>query len=465
MKATLATVLLGLLLLSVAAWRDQPPAPPPGVTKLVWVSDDNPLRREQVRLFNRLNQDLEVSLDPNNGGNEKVIVQSIAGVGPDLFDCFNGADLDAYYRAGIALDVTDRLADHGIDIRQGFWPAILPTSIGPDGRVYGVPTNVGHNGIWFHKEIFEADGVPFPKTPWSTEEFIEVAKKLTKRDSTGRVVRYGFLIDYWGWRAFMPAFGASLYSRDRTRCTIDSPESIACLRFVHALMHVHRVSPTPTEESTMSAQGGWGMGSMTLFGARRGAMALGGRWWLATYRGRQDLQLGAAEPPFERFRAWTSAGRTTMINKNSPNREKAVRWLLFLAGQEYNQLINDQADGLAAVKRYCEGPRFLLNPRFPEEDHNAVWREVSARAVPEATSPFVNQRLANRLIDVQVDLLRTNQKPIEKALRDAARQVDAAIAQNLEKDPELRRKYERAQRGEEPVPVDEQAFELVRQMP
>ena len=82
-------------------------------------ADDEEQRREQIDPFNALNSSLLLSLDPNNSEAEKVIVQSLAGVGPDLFDCYAGYQLTAYVKAGIAWDVTDELKSRGVELLNG----------------------------------------------------------------------------------------------------------------------------------------------------------------------------------------------------------------------------------------------------------------------------------------------------------------------------------------------------------
>jgi hypothetical protein len=52
-----------------------------------------PFRRAQIAPFNAQYPELNLVLDPNNYEMQKVIVQSLAGVGPDLFDCYNGFQL------------------------------------------------------------------------------------------------------------------------------------------------------------------------------------------------------------------------------------------------------------------------------------------------------------------------------------------------------------------------------------
>ena len=99
MKQVFLGILVVLVLLSGIAWWLRPKPVQDGKTVLTWCSDDNPARREQIALLNRLYPQYRLQLDPGNNGMEKVIVQSLAGVGPDLFDINQPA---ASVQAGIA---------------------------------------------------------------------------------------------------------------------------------------------------------------------------------------------------------------------------------------------------------------------------------------------------------------------------------------------------------------------------
>jgi len=436
-----------LLLLSCAAWSIRPVPEAAGKIPLLWVSDDNPARREQIGLFNALNPQYELRLDPNNQGMEKVIVQSIAGVGPDLFDCYDGFQLSAYARSGIAWDITDKLKE-SIDFEKDVWPAVFPNFV-LDGRAYGFPTNVCANAIWFNKDIFEANGIPYPAGPWTWDEFLKVAQKLTVREGR-RVKRFGLLNDWWNWRQFVIQWGGEVYSRDGTRCILDSPEAIAGIQFLHDLMYKYKVMPTPAEEAAMATTGGWGSGTITVFADGKGAMALGGRWWLCTLRTVQQnkkekaerLRLGAVECPHGPYRVFRGYGRATLVNKNSPRREEALQFTRYEAGEPYNALINHQADALAPVKPYSYTPGYLHDPAFPEEDFNAVWRDVMQYAVPDHDSPFINGQAASRILDRQLDLVKSDEKPVADALRAAAQELNEEIQKTLQRDPELRVRYE-----------------------
>jgi hypothetical protein len=52
--------------------------------KLAYLPNDAPTRRETIDLFNKLHPEYRVVLDRQIGSMEKVIVQSLAGVGPDM---------------------------------------------------------------------------------------------------------------------------------------------------------------------------------------------------------------------------------------------------------------------------------------------------------------------------------------------------------------------------------------------
>ncbi|MCS6777809.1 MAG: extracellular solute-binding protein [Chloroherpetonaceae bacterium] len=439
MRAVFLGSLILLTILSVIAWRLQPTDSADGRVTLVWVSDDNPARREQIALFHALYPQYRVQLDPSNGGVEKVIVQSLGGVGPDLFDCYDGFQLSAYVRSGVAWDITEELPRLGVDI-NALWEPLRSYAL-YEGRIFGFGTNISADAIWYNKDIFDAEGVPYPKGPWKWDAFVKLAQRMTRRDASGRVIRFGFLCDWWNWLHFAYQWGGRIYTPDGTRCIVDSPENIAAVQFLHDLIYRYRVMPGPVEEAAMATQGGWGSGTITRFGAGKAAMALGGRWWLCTLRSYRNLRLGVAESPHARYRIFRAYGKATLINRYSPRRYEALRFLAYQASQAYNDLINRQADGIGPVARYAYTEAFLHNPAHPEEDQNHVWREAVAHSISDQVSPFVSGQVAMRILSRQLDLVKNNQKSPAEALRTAARQINAEIARTLEQDPVLRARY------------------------
>ncbi len=439
---TIAFVAMGLL--SVVAWMWRPHPDTTGRAEIVWISDDNPMRREQIDLFNRLYPEYHLKLDPQNGGMEKVIVQSLAGVGPDVFDCYSGFQLAAYVRSGIAMDCTQEFAARGIDV-NGIWPSIRPTFI-LDGRVYGTLGNAGAPGIWFNKALFDEAGIPYPGHSWTWDQFIPIAQRLTRYDDRGRPVQFGIMIGIWDWiPVFLGEWNASYYTKEGTRSALDSPEAAAAAQFYQDLIYKHKVLPTPTQETAMATSGGWGSGVISLFGAGRAAMAVGGRWWLCILRGKDyaGLRLGAVEVPAGPSRRVFGVGRSTLVNAKGKNIEGALKFLEYMYGPHWNNLVNRQADALAPVMKYNYTDEFLFNPEHPEEDYNAVWRTGMEDAAPMETSPYVNGQTVDRIMLKQGDLLREGLKSGAEAMRDAAKAVNEAIVEQLRTDPSLKERYDR----------------------
>lgn len=450
MRLFFSGVLGCLILLSLVAWRLEPSGTENGKTLLTWASDDNPFRRAQIAPFEKLNPKFHVVLDPNNATVEKVIVQSLAGVGPDIFDCYSPSQLTAYVRSGVAWDVTDQLHQMGLNVRQLTWPAVWPDCI-YDGRVYGFPTNAAVDGIWYNKKFFDEAGIAYPKGSWTWNQLIPLAQKLTVRDSRGKITRYGILLDWVStWPQFVLQWGGHLYTKDGTKCTIDSPQAIAGVQFMKDLIYKYHVAPGPIAEAAMSAGGGWGSGGgggtavITLFEGGRSAMGLGGRYWLCAMRSLPNLHVGATECPYHDVRIFRGYGKATLINKNSPHRKEALNWFKYEASEEYNDLINDQADGVGPVEKYVETPRFLHNPKYPDEDYHQVWRDMQKVAIGDAGSPYINGAVADRIVKDQLDLIKENIKSVPDAMREAARKINEQIQQTIKDSPELRERYQRA---------------------
>ena len=275
------------------------------------------------------------------------------------------------------------------------------------------------------------------------EQFVPLAQKLTLRDASGRVTRYGFICDwYLDFMQYIEQAGGHFYSADGTRCVVDSPEAIAGITFLRDLVYKYQVAPGFAEELAMAAQGGWGVGPQTLFGGKRAAMASGGRYWLCTLRERSGLHLGVSEAPHGPVRVFRGYGKATLVNAASPHRKQAIDFILYEASKPYNDAVNATADGVGPVMRFADTEEFLHDPRHPEETYNAVWREMQHRAIPDESSPFVSGATMQRITEGQLDLIKANMKTPAEGLRAIAQQVNAEIQESVRKNPELRRLYE-----------------------
>lgn len=441
-----AAVVLGLLVaMSVFAMVIRPSMIHGGRTSLLWVIDDAPARRAQIALFNKNYPECDLQIDPSTPDMaSKVIVQSLAGVGPDLLCAYDANQLLGYVNSGVAWDITDYLPGMGIDVEKDLWAAPAPTFM-HDGRVYGFPANAGADAIWINKDLFDKAGVPYPKGPWTWEEFVPFAQKLAAGNAREQVQVFPLIFDWTSQlRLFVFQWGGRMYTPDGTRCVIDSPEAIAGVEMMHDLVFKYRLAPSGQEELAMATTGGWGSGVITLFNGGKAAMAIGGRWWLMLMRGNPGLRLGAVEAPHGPKHVFFGYGKSIVINKNSPRRKEALKFIEFMTREPYNQMINDQADAVCPVKEFAYTNNYLHNSRFPDEDYNQVWRDVLIPAIPEEVSIYINAQQATLFIQRQIDLIKTGQKTPAQGMQTLAAQINEVIAANVARNPELKAKYDSA---------------------
>jgi multiple sugar transport system substrate-binding protein len=444
MRAAFAAILAVLIVLTLWATSHKPKAPS-GKVVLTWVTDDNPARQEQMRLFRefcrrRGRPDIDIRLDTSSGTVDKVVVQCVGGVGPDLFDIYGTEQLVTYAGTGIALDVTDvgRAKGFGLDV---YWPA-LAEACAVDGRQYSVPTNCAATAIFYNKDVFDRLGVPYPKGDWTWEQFVATAKRLTTRKKDGRGYEtFGVMainLEDCIWQA-----GGRILSDDGLTCLLDSPEAIEGARFYRDLQYRYHVMPTVGEENAVAQAGGWGQGFMNYFLSGHVAMISIGRYAAVQWRQHPELRWGAAPLPRHRAKVNRLAWRSTAVNRKSPHLKEALMFLEFLVSPEYCRQINDSADGISAIPKYEASPEFLHNPAWPRETDNDVWLDAMRYTREFEVSPFIAPAVERTIFDGARDLIRSNARTPEQAMRDAAARMNAVIRRNIRRDPVMRERYQR----------------------
>ncbi|GGN04877.1 ABC transporter substrate-binding protein [Thermus composti] len=66
------------------------------------------------------------------------------------------------------------------------------------GKLQSMPFNSSTPLVYFNLDALREAGLT-PKQEWTFEELAEAARKLTKRDASGKVVRYGIALADYGW--------------------------------------------------------------------------------------------------------------------------------------------------------------------------------------------------------------------------------------------------------------------------
>ncbi|MFV2009932.1 MULTISPECIES: extracellular solute-binding protein [unclassified Micromonospora] len=123
--------------------------------------------------FQAQNEGVGITITPleNEAFKARLTTVTQAGDPPDIYHTWGGGVLRQQVEAGLCQDITDAVAPWR-DILQ---PAsTLPYEI--DGRLHGVPFDIGMVGFWYNKALFADAGITAPPQTWA--EYLEVVGRL-----------------------------------------------------------------------------------------------------------------------------------------------------------------------------------------------------------------------------------------------------------------------------------------------
>ncbi|MBV7703896.1 sugar ABC transporter substrate-binding protein [Nocardia nova] len=190
--------------------------------------------------------------------------------------------------------------------------------------------------LYYNRKLFADAKLAPPPTrwedAWSFDEFLGAAQALTKRDSSGDVIQWGF-VDPWTVYYSASCFGMNngiewfTPSVDPTRTNIDNDAFIEGVQFYTDLSTKHRVMPTIEFQQSLS--------SSDMFAQGKAAMALSGHWMYSTYAGQGDLDFDVTVLPVgpRGTAARSDIGTTGLsIAADSPRKEQAWEFVKFATG-------------------------------------------------------------------------------------------------------------------------------------
>ncbi|HYH04422.1 MAG TPA: ABC transporter substrate-binding protein, partial [Bacillota bacterium] len=204
--------------------------------------------------YEKLHPDVEIRFEPVSQVDKakKFIIASEANNAPDVIHC-EIQDIPPFITKGYLLNLNPLIKKE----KKGFlnqW-AEGPRNIGIyKGQVRAIPDAAQSMVLYYNPEIFKAAGLDPNKPPKTWEEFREYAKKMTNgKDQWG----FGMVANKSAslisrYFPILWSFGGDVFNAKMTKCTLDSPESLAAFKFFVELYTKDAVTPPAPNE--MSAQ-------------------------------------------------------------------------------------------------------------------------------------------------------------------------------------------------------------------
>lgn len=450
-------VLFGMILgvLTVASFATMYMNPEEVETKpaLYWTTDSNPARTHQVKTFKswlKKNsfQDVDLRIDTANADPSKKIIQAVSGVAGDLMDCQPSAGELLYFtEAGFVEDLTEDAVKMGFD-PSSTYPSIRDDMM-IDGRQYVFPCSANAQLMLVNRDTFKSLGVEPPPMRWSLDEFERAGKAFNEavdRANGEGVRRERFFCDQIPLICVVRSLGGDLFNETMTKASINGPAFIKACKLLYKWTYEDHLMPTPAEMASFSAGSGYGGMSAQLFNSGNYGMVFYGRYVLIQLRQFGSIDLDAVEVPNGGFPNTVMAARSELVYKGGRHKDIAKLFLSYLASEDYNMTIVEDADSLPPNPKYTRIEAYLKPPKYPNEwrIHSKFAKEAVDISIVYSKSPFISNNLAYRFLDSGYGAVLSNVMSPEDAARDIQERIDAEIERTVKENPKLQAAYVKA---------------------
>ena len=334
---------------------------------MAWMANptENEITKNLVKEFNRLHPDINVEHETIEGDyGSKLLTSFAAGNAPDVF-WVGGQGAQAWIIRNVLLDITPFIEQDKVDIND-FFPATVQGFI-LNGHYYSLPNDACSSAMFYNKDLFDAEGIPYPDKDWRWEEFVKIAKRLTKDlNGDGKIDQWGFLIpgDIHMFMPFIFSNKGLLHDyKDPNKPLFTQPQALEAIEMILNLALKEKVAPLRGEMGDQEERRGFQVG--------RVAMMVSG-WWDMTDTDvyAPNLNYGVAPTPIIKEKANFAFYTGTGIYVNTPHPRESWEFLKFMTGP-YCQLFRCKARMAGPSRRSVS-----KDPYFNDREKDKVFLET-----------------------------------------------------------------------------------------
>ncbi|MBP1988480.1 ABC transporter substrate-binding protein [Paenibacillus eucommiae] len=162
--------------------------------------------------------------------NAAVITKAASG---DLGDVFQVLDtqLQNFVANKILYPLDDYLSANQFKF-DDIYPAMLRLSQ-VDGKTYILPRDYNHIVIYVNTTLLKNEGIPMPGNDWKWDDFVNILKQTTKKDSSGQFIQGGPIVDPFfeaQWTGIVRGHNGSLVDEENKKVTLSDPKVLQSLK-------------------------------------------------------------------------------------------------------------------------------------------------------------------------------------------------------------------------------------------
>jgi len=326
------------------------PAQTASISLFTWVRpQEEAANKGLIAEFEAAHPGIDVTLinEPGQQAMQKLMGMIAAGNPPDVMS-IHGAFYIPLAAKGALLDLDPLIEQDAAFDLDDFYPQLVRLCRWEDA-LYSLPRYASVYVLFYNKDMFDAAGVPHPSASWTWDDFLQAAQRLTVRSDNPAERRWGCAIDFWGARVYPWIWqnGGEVLDDTRTRCVLNSPESVEALQFLVDLKRKHKVArPTQPGESRETRE--W-------FRDGRIAMLQSGAWDIQTFQESPALHWEVAPLPRRKRQATLMGMENYSIAAATRHPEAAWELFKFLLGPHSQQTMADELDKQPPRRSVADG--------------------------------------------------------------------------------------------------------------
>ncbi|RMF32911.1 MAG: extracellular solute-binding protein, partial [Chloroflexi bacterium] len=266
---------------------------------------------------------------------------SLAGTPPEMLWTVN--DHAGPFTAADIIQPVDDLFDLSVFVDSALEAVKL------EGKTWGVPiSNGNHLMLLYNKKLIS-------EAPKDTDELFAKGKELTGDGNYGLV--WNQTEPFW-LVPWLGGFGGKVFAEDGVTPTLNTPEMIATLKFLHAMKYDAKIIPPESDYD----------GADTLFKEGKAAMIINGDWSLSGYKEVLGDDLGVARIPKvvatgEWPKPYTSGVYFMLAKDLSGDKlEAAKEFINFVTSKEKQLEMVKKLNRLPALKAALDDPLISSDP-------------------------------------------------------------------------------------------------------
>ncbi|MEG0853453.1 MAG: ABC transporter substrate-binding protein [Angelakisella sp.] len=369
----------------------------------------------------------DIKLNPVFAGNSvetmTKTVSAVQGGTPPDFAILGNSELYSLVNMDAIMPLDDLIkADGGDEYIKDFLPAFMKNSY-YDGKVWSIPYQRSTIIMYYNKDHFKEVGLDPENPPKNWEELRAAAAKLTKRDASGNVTRWGVMIpmdDPFMFSAFAlqnSENGENLMTEDGKKAIFDTAGNAESLQFLIDLAKKDKVMP---EGSIKWADGpaNFMEGTASITYTSTGS--------LTNILNNSKFEVGTCFLPAGKRYGSPTGGANIYIFKDTPPENQAAAWKFIRWITEPQRTAQWNIDtGYVATRSSA-----FETPLLKDYYNTVPQAKTGGDQLPHAGSELMlydNQRNWQAL-KVAIDAALTGAKTPQQAMADAQAEADAILA-------------------------------------